>query len=108
MKFLNKISFFYPWAGIYNYILSLTQTVQVILDGLGNMLKMAGANYEIIATMIEENGGLDKIEKLQHHKNEDIYKLAYAIIDKYFTSEVSGSEDDLIMTLPVWYGIVSN
>lgn len=53
------------------------------------MLKMAGPDAEFIATAIEEAGGLDKIEKLQHHKNEDVYKLAYTIIDKYFTSDVS-------------------
>lgn len=51
---------------------------------------MAGPDVEFIATAIEEAGGLDKIEKLQSHKNQDIYKLAYSIIDKYFTSEVSG------------------
>ena len=67
---------------------SLCQTVQVILDGLANILKMAGAHAEIIATQIEEAGGLEKIEKLQHHKNQDIYSLAYKIIDKYFTQEV--------------------
>ena len=32
--------------------------------------------------------GLEKIEKLQEHKNQDIYRLAYKIIDKYFNSEV--------------------
>ena len=53
------------------------------------MLKLAGASFEVIATAIEEAGGLDKLEKLQQHKNEDIYKLAYSIIDKYFTSTVS-------------------
>lgn len=63
----------------------------MILDGLGNMLKMAGHQYEFIATAIEEAGGLDKMEKLQQHKNEDIYKLAYTIIDKYFGSEVSAT-----------------
>lgn len=53
------------------------------------MLRLAGPGHEIIATLIEEAGGMDKIEKLQQHTNEDIYKLAYSIIDKYFNSEVS-------------------
>lgn len=64
-----------------------TTIVQVILDGLANMLKMAGPDAEFITTAIEEAGGLDKIEKLQQHNNEDIYKLAYKIIDKYFTGD---------------------
>lgn len=53
------------------------------------MLKLAGPSSDAISRAIEEAGGLDKIEKLQQHKNEDIYKLSYAIIDKYFNSEVS-------------------
>ena len=33
--------------------------------------------------------GLDKIEMLQSHENEDIYKLAYEIIDQFFSENVS-------------------
>ena len=61
----------------------------MILDGLANMLKMAGPDVDFIATAIEEAGGLTKIEALQHHKNVDVYKLAYSIIDKYFSTDVS-------------------
>ena len=28
--------------------------------------------------------GLDKIELLQSHENEEIYKMAYEIVDSYF------------------------
>uniref|UniRef100_A0A1B6DZ56 Importin subunit alpha n=1 Tax=Clastoptera arizonana TaxID=38151 RepID=A0A1B6DZ56_9HEMI len=67
-----------------------TQVIQVILDGINNMLKMAGNQVEALANMIEECEGLDKIENLQNHENIDIYKLAYDIIEQFFSE---GEED---------------
>jgi len=63
-----------------------SQIVQVVLDGLNNILKMAGDEVESICQVIEECGGLDKIEQLQNHENEDIYRLAFEIIDHYFSA----------------------
>uniref|UniRef100_A0A1I7XUH3 Importin subunit alpha n=1 Tax=Heterorhabditis bacteriophora TaxID=37862 RepID=A0A1I7XUH3_HETBA len=63
------------------------QIIQVVLDGINNILKMAGPGVEAICTQIEECGGLDKIEHLQNHENEEIYKLTYEIIDTYFSSD---------------------
>jgi hypothetical protein len=34
-----------------------TQVIQVVLDGINNMLKMAGPQVEQLANMIEECGG---------------------------------------------------
>lgn len=62
------------------------QIVQVLLDGLTNLFKAAD-NPDGIATMVEACGGLDKIEQLQSHSNQEIYKLAYEIIDNYFSDE---------------------
>jgi len=73
-----------------------TQVVQVVLDGINNILKMAGDDSEQICTLIEECGGLDKIEMLQNHENEDIYKLAYEIVDTYF----NGIEDEEVSLVP--------
>lgn len=52
------------------------------------MLKMAGPDVEQIANIIEECDGLAKIEDLQNHENVEIYKLAYDIIENYFSDEV--------------------
>lgn len=38
---------------------------------------------------IEEIDGLNKIDKLQENDNEDVYKSAYHIIDRYFNYDVS-------------------
>ncbi|KXN66774.1 putative importin alpha subunit [Conidiobolus coronatus NRRL 28638] len=67
--------------------------VQVALDGLENMLKigdhdrMMTNNVNVYAILIEECGGMDKINQLQMHENMDIYRKAYNIVDKYFGEE---------------------
>ncbi|CAL1287528.1 unnamed protein product [Larinioides sclopetarius] len=72
------------------------QVIQVVLDGISNILKLAGPQFFTIASQIEECGGLDKIESLQNHENEEIYKLAYEIIDQYFSDD-QGDEDPTLM-----------
>lgn len=64
-----------------------TQVINVILDGINNMLKLAGPHTEEIANMIEECDGVSKIEVLQNHENIEIYKLAYDIIEQFFSDD---------------------
>ena len=40
------------------------------------------------------SAGLEKIEHLQQHENEDIYKLAFEIIDQYFAGDDVSSPSD--------------
>uniref|UniRef100_A0A2I3TCI6 Importin subunit alpha n=1 Tax=Pan troglodytes TaxID=9598 RepID=A0A2I3TCI6_PANTR len=59
----------------------------VLLNGLSNILKMA---KDKPGNIIEEDGGLEKIKQLQNHENEDIYKLAYEIIDHLVPEAIQG------------------
>ena len=59
------------------------------------MLKMAGDELDQVCFLIEECQGLDKIEDLQNHENQEIYKIAFEIIDKYFGAD-SENEDEVV------------
>merc|ERR1712110_532195 len=63
------------------------RTVCVILDGIMNILSAAQKQGEVekVAAVIEECEGLDKIENLQTHENEEVYHKALEIIDTFFT-----------------------
>lgn len=43
---------------------------------------------ERLCLLVEELGGLEKIEALQTHDNNMIYRAALNIIEKYFSGEV--------------------
>jgi hypothetical protein len=70
--------------------------VTVALEGLENILKVGeadrGDNMEapnVFAQYIDEAEGLEKIESLQNHTNDDIYQKAMRLLETYF-----GLEDD--------------
>ncbi|CAN0072366.1 unnamed protein product [Discosporangium mesarthrocarpum] len=71
--------------------------VTVALEGLENILKVGEADAKAhglemnqMATFIMECGGLEKIEHLQMHDNNNIYNKALKLLEKYFGVE----EDD--------------
>lgn len=64
--------------------------IQIVLDGIYNILKMSSPeDTEKVCNIIEECGGLDKIESLQNHENIEIYRIAFEIIEHYFSDDVS-------------------
>lgn len=69
------------------------KTLAVVLDGIINILNAAErmGQSDMVAEMIEECGGMDKIEALQSHENEEIYHKSLGIIEGFFNED---AEDD--------------
>ncbi|XP_003737723.1 importin subunit alpha-4-like [Galendromus occidentalis] len=67
-----------------------SQVVHVCLDALNNLLKLSSMSEPstfvgTVAQQIEECGGLDRIEAAQNSENEEVYNLAYEIIEHHFS-----------------------
>ncbi|KAL1022177.1 hypothetical protein UPYG_G00023140 [Umbra pygmaea] len=75
-----------------------SQVVQVVLSGPENP-HHGWSEASTIAEILEVwryGSGLEKIENLQQHENEDIYKLAFEIIDQYFSGDDIDEDPSLI------------
>ena len=72
--------------------------VNVALEGLNRILKCGKENFmgagEIseFAVVVEECGGLNKLEKLQQHLNTQIYEKARSMIESFFQVEADENE----------------
>jgi len=71
-----------------------SRLVLVSLECMENILKSGenyknktGASQNPYTSVIESCGGLDNIEKLQQHSNNDIYEKAVNILESYFALE---------------------
>uniref|UniRef100_A0A8C7HTH3 Importin subunit alpha n=1 Tax=Oncorhynchus kisutch TaxID=8019 RepID=A0A8C7HTH3_ONCKI len=85
-----------------------SKIVQVSLNGLENILRLgdqeakqdagpSGTGINPYCSLIEEAYGLDKIEFLQSHENQEIYQKAFDLIEHYFGVE----EEDQNLAPPV-------
>ena len=82
--------------------------ITVALEGLENILKVGvcdkdegGAAFNPYAQAIDEADGLEKIEALQTHANEELYGRAVKILETYFGSE---EEEDAKVLMPAMEG----
>jgi hypothetical protein len=69
--------------------------IMVVLDALDNILKIGRKDAKVTednqySDLVEECGGLDTLEDLQRHENEEIYEKSVRLLQEYFESE----EDD--------------
>lgn len=47
-----------------------------------------------VGQMVEECGGVDKLEELQNHENMDIYKKALEIVERFFSADEDPLPED--------------
>jgi len=87
--------------------------VLVALEALENILKIGemdakqtGTNE--FATSVEECLGLDKLEQLQNHANQDIYEKTVAILENYFCAEEEENISPNVQSGAFSFGVSTN
>jgi len=79
-----------------------SKIILVALDGLENILRVGEDERQRkqlsaseISQCVDEEGGLDKIEQLQNHSQQEVYEKAMKIIKNFF-----GFEDEMGLAAP--------
>ena len=70
----------------------------VVLDAIESILRVGCKTGRDYVGFVDECDGLDKIEMLQEHENEEVYEKAISIIEKYFGVE-EGEDQNLVPTV---------
>lgn len=80
-----------------------SRIVSVALEGLENILRVGqkekdatGAEFNEYSRAIETVNGLDKIEGLQHHSNQEVYEKAVRLLEVFFIPEEEEEVDGVL------------
>ena len=83
------------------------KVVSILLEGIDNILKVGAAKVALSEQRIDnpyvpifdECEGIEKLEALQHHENNEIYKKAMFILEEYMAAqdEEGGGDGPLLM-----------
>lgn len=83
------------------FICQDAKIVMVAMEGIENILRVGETDRaqnngnNVYADFVEECAGLDSLEQLQRHENEEIYMKAAKIIRTYFESEEETEQQNL-------------
>jgi len=75
--------------------------ITVALEALENFLRVGqaaeripgGPGFNPYLALVEDAGGLDKLEALQEHPNEDVYRKAGSLLEEFFDAAEERAED---------------
>ncbi len=77
------------------------KTVMIVLEALKNMLKCGAEHYvnqereeNVFLSKFDSLGGVQKLENLQKHPNEDVYAKTINILETFYVSS-DEIDDDL-------------
>jgi len=78
----------------------------VAMDAIESILKHAGDADTVSSfiRLIEEAEGVDRLEGLQEHENEEVYQKAVNLIEEYFNGEEDNEEEQSENITPVQSG----
>lgn len=84
---VEKYSLMKPYCDLL--VAKDSRTVRVVLTGIANIFQVSEkiGGTDNLCALFEDIGALDKVEALQNHENEEIYKKALELIETYFVDE---------------------
>ncbi|XP_037935992.1 importin subunit alpha-like [Teleopsis dalmanni] len=94
MYMLNEYQLLKPFTDLLKA--QDADTILIVLCALGKIFKLYESVDDLkrLCITLEEINGLDKIEALQQHENECIYKKANDFIDTYFCNDRDDCSND--------------